>query len=476
MIFNSIKWRLLLWMALLLTIILTSLGLAICHIHLADQLRQFDDRLEHQVETMSAALYVPSPPADAAGGITDTNSPLPDALAADDSATNAFQLPPDIDRLFGTRNINSYYFALWRDGDVESFKKSANAPDAVTRPHTAVKDAGTHIRVRGLFREAYHVTERGDCILVGRTAAQEYDDANRFARLVFLGGAAVLALVLAGAWWLLVRALRPLEKITAAAMKIASGDLSQRINVPDAENELGRLAAVLNSTFARLETSFAQQKQFTSDASHELRTPISVLISEAQTTLARERSAEDYRDALAASLDAAQKMRRLMESLLELTRLDAGQETLRRDKINLATIVQDSVKFVRALAVEAHVQIHCDLAEVPMSCDAGRIAQVVTNLLTNAIKYNYDGGEVRITTRLERNTAVLAVADTGQGIVPSALPRVFERFFMADESRTAGNAGLGLSICKAIVEAHGGSIDVTSSLGRGSTFTVRLPV
>jgi two-component system OmpR family sensor kinase len=471
MILNSIKWRLLLWMAVLLITILAGLGIAICHIQLADQLKQFDDRLDHQVATLSVALYAPVPPGDVPAGPADINSKPPE-----NPATDAFQFPPDIDRLFGTRNTNSYYFAVWVNGDVESFKASANAPEDLLRPHIAVTDAGTHFRVRGLFREAYHITERGDCVLVGRTAGQEYADARRFARLVFLGGAGVLGLVLVGVWWLLVRALRPLEKITAAALKIASGDLSQRINVPDTESEFGRLAAVLNSTFARLETSFAQQRQFTSDASHELRTPISVLISEAQTTLARERSREDYRDALAASLDAAQKMRRLMESLLELARLDAGQETLRRDRINLAAIVQDSVKFVRALAAEARVQIHCELADVPMSCDASRIAQVVTNLLTNAIKYNYVSGEIRITTRLEGRTAVLSVADTGQGIPPSSLPRVFERFFMADESRSAGNAGLGLSICKAIVEAHGGSIEVTSSLGRGSTFTVRLPV
>src|SRR5450756_1302711 len=159
-------------------------------------------------------------------------------------------------------------------------------PDGVTHPHTAEKDTGTHIRVRRMFREAYHVTEHGDCVLVGRTATEEYDEATRFARLVFLGAAGVLGLILAGAWGLLVRALRPLEKISAAALKIASGDLSQRINIPDTDSELGRLAAVLNSTFARLETSFSQQRQFTSDASHELRTPISVLISEAQTTLA----------------------------------------------------------------------------------------------------------------------------------------------------------------------------------------------
>ncbi|HEV2694912.1 MAG TPA: ATP-binding protein [Verrucomicrobiae bacterium] len=481
MIFNSIKWRLLLWMACLLTLILTGLGIAVYHIHLADQLSQFDDRLQSRVVTMSAALYAPSIPGPDELQLDGTNVVASDTNAIatvpplDTTEPGAMQLSPDIIRLLSTSNTNSFYFVLWPHGDITSVKESANTPVGETRPHIANKDTGTYIRVHGLYREAFHVTERGDCVLVGRIATEEYDDASRFARFVFLGCAGLLGLALASAWGLLVRALRPLEKISAAALKIASGDLSQRINVPEMDSELGRLAAVLNSTFARLETSFDQQKQFTSDASHELRTPIAVLISEAQTTLTRERSPDDYREALTASLDAAQKMRRLTESLLELARLDAGQEMLRREKTNLATIVQDSVKFVRALAVEAHVQIHCDLEDAMIFCDAGRIAQVITNLLTNAINYNYDGGEIRISTRLEGRTAVLAVADTGQGIALGDLPRVFERFFQADESRTAGNSGLGLSICKAIVEAHGGSIEVKSIIQRGSTFTVRLP-
>jgi len=492
MIFNSIKWRLLLWMAILLTLILTGLGIAICHIHWVDQLNQFDDRLEARVATMSAALYAPPHPEGAPGTnavsttLDDTNQPSQEDASGgkphhnppspDQAAPGTLQLPPDIIGLFGTRNTNSFYFVIWLRGEVEAFKESANSPEGVTRPRIAEKDTGTHIRVRRTFREAFHVTERGDCILVGRSTDAEYEEAGHFARLIFLSGAGVLGLVLAAAWWLLVRALRPLEKISSAALKIASGDLSQRINIPETESELGRLAAVLNSTFARLETSFAQQRQFTSDASHELRTPITVLISEAQTTLARDRSPDDYREALAASLDAAQKMRRLTESLLELARLDAGQEMLRREKTNLAALVQDSVKFVRALASEARVQIICELEDVGVFCDPGRIAQVVTNLLTNAINYNYEDGEIRVNLRREGGSVVLAVSDTGQGIGLADLPHVFERFFSADQSRTAGNSGLGLSICKAIVEAHGGSIEVASIIQRGSTFTVRLPL
>jgi heavy metal sensor kinase len=321
----------------------------------------------------------------------------------------------------------------------------------------------------------YHATERGDCVLVGQSIVFELEDARQFAGELFLGGALLLLCVLAGAWLLMGRALQPVDSISAAAHKIASGDLSQRINVADTDSELGKLAAVLNSTFSRLESSFAQQRQFTSDASHELRTPISVLISEAQTTLARERTPDDYRETITACLDTAQRMRKLTESLLQLARLDAGQEVLQREVVELSALVQDCVKLVRPLAATRKLHISCELSRAETYCDATRIAQVVTNLLTNAITYNNDGGEIRVVTRAENGKSILTVADTGQGIKETDVPRVFERFYRADKSRTGGNTGLGLAISKAIIDAHGGAITVVSTENMGTTFTIRLP-
>ena len=468
MIFKSIKWRLLLWMAGLLTLILTGLGICIYEIHLTGRLNQFDDRLRRRVATLSESLYTPPQP-----GI-EKPSPVPPTT--NQPAPNHLKLPADIAPLFRTMNTNNYFSVLWLRADDDPFKKSPNTPPGVLRPNPADKDTGIYIRSHDAYREAYHATERGDIVLVGRVVTPEYEEMQKFARLVCLGGIGVLTFALAGAWWLVSRALRPLEKISDAAAKISSGNLSQRISIAESESELGKLAAVLNSTFARLETSFAQQKQFTSDASHELRTPIAVLISEAQTTLARERSPEDYRESVSASLDTAQKMRRLTESLLELARLDAGQEGLRREKTSLPAIIHDSMKLVRALAADRRLRIHCDLTNVEIVCDANRVAQVVTNLLTNAVNYNRDGGNILIATRIENAMAVLTVADTGQGIAKKNLPRVFERFFRADTSRHGGNSGLGLAISKAIVEAHGGTIEVASEENVGTTFTVRLPV
>ncbi len=289
-------------------------------------------------------------------------------------------------------------------------------------------------------------------------------------------GVIILFFGLAGGWWISSRAIRPVENISATAVKIAAGDLSQRINSAETESELGQLAAVLNSTFARLEAAFAQQKQFASDAAHELRTPVSVILTQTQTALGRDREAKDYKQTIEACQRAAQRMRKLISALLELARLDAGQEQMKRLRFDFSKTVADGVELVGPLADERGVQLIAEFSPLEITGDAGRLGQVVTNLLTNAIEYNHEGGEVKVTLKPENGMAVLTVSDTGQGIPAEDLPRVFERFYRADKSRSSGSAGLGLAICHAIVTAHGGSIDVASEEHVGTTFIVRLPV
>ena len=291
-------------------------------------------------------------------------------------------------------------------------------------------------------------------------------------------GGIILLLGLAGGWWLVGRALRPIDGISSAAVKISAGDLSQRINVAETESELGQLAAVLNATFARLETAFAQQQQFTADAAHELRTPVSVMLTQTQTALNRERSATGYRETVEACQRSAQRMRRLIESLLELARLDAGQETMKRLRFNLAGTVNECAEQLKPVANQRSIKVLTELAPVEITGDAERLAQVVANLLTNAIQYNPPGGEVRVTLEAQTGLAVLTVSDTGPGISAGDLPHVFERFYRGDKSRTTanGSAGLGLSISKAIIEAHGGTIEVSSRENAGAAFIVRLPM
>ncbi len=314
--------------------------------------------------------------------------------------------------------------------------------------------------------------------MAGRSIATDLAEMRRFGWLLAAVGGVVLMFGLIGGWWLVSRAIRPITDISATAVKIAAGDLSQRINVADTENELGRLAGVLNSTFARLEAAFAQQGRFTADVAHELRTPVSVLLTQTQTALNRERNAAEYRETVEACQRAAQRMRRLLESMLELARLDAGQEPMKSLRFDLSQTVCDCIELIRPLAEERDIKIRSDLPSVDFTGDPERLSQVITNLLTNAIHHNKDHGEVRVSMQLQNDTVILAVADTGLGISTEDLPHVFERFYRADKSRSgsSGRTGLGLAISKAIVEAHGATIEVSSELGTGTTFLVRLPL
>ena len=320
-------------------------------------------------------------------------------------------------------------------------------------------------------------TPPGESLLVGRSIEPDLAELRQFAWTLAGIGGVVLLCGLAGGWVLASRAIRPISDISATAVKIAGGDLSQRIDAADTENELGRLAGVLNSTFARLEASFAQQGQFTADAAHELRTPVSVLLMQTQTALKQERNAADYRATIEACQRAAQRMRGLLESLLELARLDSGQEPMKKMRFDLGRAAQECVELVRPLAQERNIQIETDLPALEWTGDMERLSQVITNLLTNAIHYNRDAGQVRVFVREQKHEALVTVSDTGMGIADNDLPRIFERFYRADKSRSnaKGRTGLGLAISKAIVEAHGGTIEVTSQPGVGTTFTVRLP-
>jgi heavy metal sensor kinase len=321
----------------------------------------------------------------------------------------------------------------------------------------------------------FHFTPPGEVIVVGHNLVSDLKDLHRTAWTLTAVGGAVLLLGLAGGWWLASRAIRPIRSISDTAARISGGDLSQRINAADRESEFGELSAVLNSTFARLEAAFALQKQFASDAAHELRTPLSVLLTQTQSVLNRERSPEEYRQSLQACQRAAQRMRRLIESLLELARLDAGQEQMKQIRFNLSQLVKERVDEILPLAEQRQVTVNCDLPDVQYTGDSERLGQVITNLLTNAIHYNRDEGRVQVGISAENGTVTVGIADTGEGIPADELPNLFKRFYRADKSRTDGRSGLGLAISKAIIEAHGGTIAVASQVDKGTCFEIHLP-
>jgi two-component system, OmpR family, sensor kinase len=532
MIFHSIRWRLQAWYGLILVMVLTGFGLTAYQVARDNQLRRIDQDLNQRL----MALLSPPPPEpmlerrpgeppseprprpfdDRAGRPLDR----PPEQSPDLPFRDRFEQPPDgpargrrlgsPEALLRMRNLieqggavdasqtNTFYYVLWQgDGSVLARSPGAPAnvpwPDNLPQPppqgyeERPAPEKGPRpnpgpgmlpvSRTRGQARELFRPLPRGQCVLVGRSLVPDLAAMRRLALWLTVAGGAVLMLGLAGGWWVATRTIRPINQISATATKIAAGDLSQRIDAADTDSELGRLANVLNSTFARLEAAFAQQAQFTSDASHELRTPVSVILAQTQTALSRDRTSPEYVEALEACQRAARRMKGLTQSLLELARLDAGQEPMKRVPVDLARVARECVELVRPLAAERGIQLLCDMAATECVGDAERLSQVITNLLSNAIHFNRERGEVRISARVDDRLATLIVTDTGQGIPAEDLPNLFKRFYRADKSRSRvqGRNGLGLAICKAIVDAHGGTIEVTSQPGAGSSFTVKLP-
>jgi signal transduction histidine kinase len=237
------------------------------------------------------------------------------------------------------------------------------------------------------------------------------------------------------------------------------------------------LCHTLNDAFARQETAFARQTRFTADASHELRTPLSIIRTHIDLALKRERTPEEYREALQTCLRSAERMSSVVQGLLTLARADSGADTFARDEIRLDSVVRAVVESLQAAADERQIALHLDLAPVVVWGDGDRLADVASNLVSNAVRYNRPGGQVTVTLLDEAGDAELRVADTGIGIPAPARARIFERFYRVDDarSRAAGGAGLGLAITRWIVEGHGGTITVEDRPGGGSLFVVTLP-
>jgi heavy metal sensor kinase len=501
MIPKSIKWRLQIWYGLILVVVLAGFGFTAYQLERGRMLGRIDDELHRRVGVLANALRRP-PPRGPDGNEQPVDRPPPGQFPDDGPPGQnprpplEFHLPEQDEHFFDASDPNGFYFIInARDG--KQLASSTNVPTLLdvyarfsegqsendlssaieTPPESHANSLNPpSMRTFAGFRETDDVLPSGEMICVGCSVLPEMKELHLTAMKLTGVGGIILFLGLAGGWWLVSRAIHPIDDISAAAVKISAGDLSQRINVAEAESELGKLASVLNSTFARLDAAFAQQKQFASDAAHELRTPVSVMLTQTQTALNRERSPTEYRETLEACQRAAQRMRKLISALLELARLDAGQEQMKRMKFDLSQTARSCVELVRPIADEHSIKIHCELSPLECVGDSERLAQVVTNLLTNAIQYNKPGGEIRIAAQSKGGTALLTVSDTGMGIPAEDLPHVFKRFYRGDKSRTGGNAGLGLAISKAIIEAHGGAIEVSSEEDAGTTFTIRLPL
>ena len=288
----------------------------------------------------------------------------------------------------------------------------------------------------------------------------------------------VLLAGLVGGRALASSALAPLRQLAATIRSILEGGpTTARVPVHAARDELSELALLVNQMLDRIDALIAAMRSSLDHVAHDLRTPVARLRGLAESALRTDRDGPEYRAALADIVDEADRVATMLDALMDLAEAEAGTMALRTAPVDLAEIVADAADLYADVAGQKGIQLATSLpGPLRIEGDRNRLAQAVANLLDNAVKYTPAGGTVGVTLTKESNAAVLTVTDTGIGIPPDELSRVWDRLFRGDRSRSQRGLGLGLSMVKAIAERHGGSVGVTSAPGAGSTFTLRLPL
>ena len=459
-----IRWRLTLFNALIISAILLTLGLSLFLLLREALLSGIEDTAR------SRALA-------AARALEDGEDPLSEDEAEQLTAGGVFLVVRDtggeiLDRTDNFSVNEEIRDPVWKralaSGDPEggTAKLSSGEPDYIYA--VPVDPPGGPARV----------------VEAGKSYEPAQEALEVFGTVLVAGIGVALLLSIGGAYFLARAALRPIDAVTNAAQEMGEGDLSKRLPVANPKDEVGRLAITINGLLSRLEAALARreealerQRRFAADASHELRTPLTSISGHARMLdeWALEEDPQRARRSVGAIRRQARRMGDLVDSLLALTRGDegAGLEVGRHD---LAAVAEEAVQTARATASgKMSVEYARPDRGIMATFDRNGVLQLAGILLDNAVKYTPEGGRVTVRVREVDSHVQFEVSDTGVGIADAQLPLIFERFYRADLSRTKGGAGLGLSIARQIAEAHGGTIEVSSKPGEGSTFTLLLP-
>lgn len=316
---------------------------------------------------------------------------------------------------------------------------------------------------------------RGICL---PDKAAEYSLVGTIFKLAFIALPFFVLFASIGGYQIAKRSFRPIEQINQAAEEITEGsDLSKRIGLVHGENEIYHLANTFDRMFDRLETSFYSERQFTSDASHELRTPVSVILSQCEYALETERAPDEYIETLETIERQGYKMSRLISQLLTFTRLEQGTQSLKKEPANLGKLISEICDELAELKIH-NITLNKEIAnDININADVLLITRLATNLIKNAYIYGIENGYTNVSLKEETDHILFSVSDNGIGISEENMAHIWKRFYQVNPSRNTSSdgMGLGLSMVKQIAELHGGSVHVTSNLGKGSTFTVFLP-
>lgn len=466
MAFKSIRSRLTAWYILLLGIILILFSVFLNYFLSKRLYESVDNSL-----TVSATVVATS------AVMQFNRSPLPG-------------LDQFFEQFMGAGNLNKFYRIYDGSGNVGSRSNNIDASkfplsqeayaDALSGTNsyeTFLVDGKHPIRVitMPILREKKLV----NLVQVGTSLEAVKETLRNLRIFLFTAVPSVLVFATLFARFLARRALKPISKIIKTARDIGQGqELSQRIPVFKVQDELGQLALTFNEMMDRLENSFAQMRQFSSDASHELRTPLTVLQGQNELVLSKLRDPKEYQEVIISNLEEIKYMSKVLEDLFVLSRSDENQVLLNYKRMDLRDLVEEVCRHAEILAEEKDISIVIAfLEQVKINGDEVRLRQMVWNILHNGIKYTQPGGELKVSLLEESGFALLSIQDTGIGIPEKDLPFIFDRFYRVDKARSKdeGGSGLGLSICRHIAEAHKGKIGVESKPGLGTRFKIHIP-
>lgn len=321
---------------------------------------------------------------------------------------------------------------------------------------------------------------RGPNVLqVGISLKETYRELNQLLVVMVLSGVLLLILASSGGGLIINRALHPVKSVVKTARKISADDLSLRIDAENRGGEIGELIETFNDMIRRLEISVNRIRQFSGDVSHELRTPLTIIRGEVEVLLRKPRRHEEYIDTLNSVLEESQRMEKIIDDLLFLSRVEGLDKSKLQKKVDLEEVVADAVESRIHIIKKKGLKLEADkLDPVTITGSRDLLERMTANLVDNAVRYTPEKGRVAIELKKEAGRAVLKVSDTGIGIPEKDLPKIFDRFYVVDPSRSkeTGGSGLGLSIVKWIADCHDADISVSSQSGCGTTFTVSFPM